>query len=110
MQQEALGQHQHQHEEHEEVEVGEEAPVPLFVRHVANRVDVDEEADAGDDAEHDESEVVDGEGEVDREAGDRNPRPADDLNDLGRARGLHDDPEPRDDRGRNRRADQSDCS
>ena len=58
-QQEALGEHQDQHEEHEEVEIGEEAPVALFVRHVADRVDVDEEADAGDDAEHDEREVVD---------------------------------------------------
>ena len=72
-QQEVVGEHQHQHEEHEEVEVGEEAPVALFVRHVADRVDVDEEADAGDDAEHDEREVVDGEGEVDVEAGDLNP-------------------------------------
>jgi hypothetical protein len=63
------GEHQHQHEEHEEVEVGEEAPVALFVRHVADGVDVDEEADAGDDAEHDEREVIDGEGEVDLEAG-----------------------------------------
>ena len=49
-QQEVLGEHQRQHEEHEEVEVGEEAPVALFVRHVADGVDVDEEADAGDDA------------------------------------------------------------
>ena len=73
-QQEAGGEHQHQHEEHEEVEVGEEAPVALFVRHVADGVEVDEEADAGDDAEHDEGEVVDGEGEVDVEAGDGDPR------------------------------------
>ena len=77
-QQEARGQHQHQHEEHEEVQVGEEAPVALFVRHVADRVDVDQEADAGDDAQHDQREVVDGEGEVDLEAGDRDPRSADD--------------------------------
>ena len=72
-QQEAGGEHQHQHEEHEEVEVGEEAPVALLVRHVAGGVEVDEEADAGDDAEHDEREVVDGEGEVDLEAGDGDP-------------------------------------
>ena len=36
---------------------------------------MDEEADAGDDAEHDEGEVVDGEGEVDVEAGDGDPGP-----------------------------------
>ena len=72
-QKEALGQHQDEHEEHEEVEVGEEAPVAFFVRHVADRVDVDEEADAGDDAEHDQREVVDREGEVDLEAGDGDP-------------------------------------
>ncbi len=107
-QQEAFGEDQHQHEEHEEVEVGEEAPVALFVRHVADRVDVDEEADAGDDAEHDEREVVDGEGEVDGEAGDGDPGLADDLNGLRRARSLHDDPEPTDDRGRNGGADECD--
>ena len=67
-QEEAGGEDEDQHEEHEEVEVGEEAPVAFFVRHVADRVDMDEEADAGDDAEHDEGEVVDGEGEVDLEA------------------------------------------
>ena len=72
-QEEARGEDQDQHEEHEEVEVGEEAPVAFFMRHVADRVDVDEEADAGDDAEHDEGEVVDGEGEVDLEAGDGDP-------------------------------------
>ncbi len=49
-QQEVGGEDQHQHEEHEEVEVGEEAPVAFFVRHVADGVEVDEEADAGDDA------------------------------------------------------------
>ncbi len=72
-QQEAGGEHEHQHEEHEEVEVGEEAPVAVFVRHVADGVEVDEEADAGDDGEHDQGEVIDGEGEVDLEAGDGDP-------------------------------------
>ena len=43
------------------------------MRHVAGGVEVDEEADAGDDGEHDEGEVVDGEGEVDVEAGDCDP-------------------------------------
>jgi hypothetical protein len=64
------------------------------VRHVADGVDVDEEADAGDDAEHDEGEVVDGEGEVDVEAGDGDPGALDDGEREGRAGGLHEDPEP----------------
>ncbi len=97
--QEALGEDQDEHEEHEEVEIGEEAPVALFVRHVADGVDVDEEADAGDDAEHDEGEVVDGEGEVDVEAGDRDPWAADNVDDLGCAGSLHGRPEPCDDGG-----------
>ena len=71
--QEALGEDQDGHEEHEEVEVGEETPVALFMRHVADGVEVDEESDAGDHAEHDEREVVDGEGEVDLKAGDGDP-------------------------------------
>src|SRR5579863_9833021 len=32
--------HQHQHEKHEQVEVGEEAVITAFVRHVADRVDM----------------------------------------------------------------------
>ena len=46
------GQHQHQHEEHEEVQVGEEAVIAAFVRHVADGVDVDQRADAGDHQQH----------------------------------------------------------
>ena len=72
-QQEVRREDQDRHEEHEEVEVGEEAPVAVLMRHVAGGVEVDEEADAGDDGEHDEGEVIDGEGEVDVEAGDGDP-------------------------------------
>ncbi len=67
--QEVLRQHQREHEEHEEVEVGEEPPVTLFVRHVTDGVDVDQEADAGDDKQHDQRELIEGEGEVRVEAG-----------------------------------------
>ena len=35
-QEEAGAEYEHQHEEHEEVEVGEEAPVALFVCHVSS--------------------------------------------------------------------------
>ena len=44
-QQEVLGQNQRQHEEHEEVQVGEEAVEPIFVRHVADGVQMNEEAE-----------------------------------------------------------------
>ena len=109
-QKEAAGQHQDRHEEHEEIEVGEEAPVTLFVRHVSDRVEVDQEADAGDDAEHDEREVIDGEGEVDLEAGDGDPRTADGVNRLRSVGGRHHRPEPRDDGSGNRGEDQRDGS
>ena len=52
-QQEVFRQHQGQHEKHEEVEVGKIAPVSLFVGHVADGVDMDQKADAGDHQQHD---------------------------------------------------------
>ncbi len=45
-QQEIVGHDEVQHREDEEVEVGEEAPEPRIAVHVADRVDVDQEADA----------------------------------------------------------------
>ena len=66
-QQEALCQHQYQHEEHEKVQVGEEPPVALLMRHVADRVQVDQEAHARDDAQHDKRQVINGKGEADDE-------------------------------------------
>ena len=62
-----VGQHQGQHEEHEEVEVGEEAVVAALMLHVGHGIDVDEEADAGDDQHHDHREMVEVEAEVDGE-------------------------------------------
>src|ERR1700690_2850194 len=56
--QKILRQHQRQHEEHEEIEIGKERPVALLVRHITDRVDVDEEADAGDDQQHDQRELI----------------------------------------------------
>src|SRR6185369_2420335 len=106
------GEDQNQHEEHEEVQVSEEAPVALFVRHVSDRVDVDEEADAGYDAEHDEGEVVDGEGEVGVEAGDGYPGVAeegdDGLDGLRGSSGLHGKPEPDPEAGGDEGGDESD--
>ncbi len=51
-------QHQGQHEEHEQVQIGEEAVIAakiraMLVRHVADGIDVDQGADAGDDQQHD---------------------------------------------------------
>jgi hypothetical protein len=52
------GEDQNQHEEHEQIQVGEEAVVAAFMGHVTGRVDVNEEADAGDDEDHDHGELV----------------------------------------------------
>src|SRR5882757_360805 len=52
------GENENEHEEHEEVEVGEEAVVAAFMRHVAGGVDVNKEADASDDEDHDDGELV----------------------------------------------------
>src|SRR5690606_1556507 len=67
-QREAVGEHEHEHRGHEEVELGEVAGVARVAPHVADRVDVDQEADAGDDQRHHEAELVDQEPEVDGEA------------------------------------------
>ena len=52
------GENENQHEEHEQIQVGEEAVVAAFVRHVARGIDVDQEADAGDDQHHHDGELV----------------------------------------------------
>ena len=61
---------QDEHREDEEVQVTEEARVPVVVRHVRRGVEVDEEADAGDDEHHHAAQLVDAELDVD---GDRRP-------------------------------------
>jgi hypothetical protein len=66
-------EHQCEHEEHEEVEIGEETPVAFFMRHVAHGIDMDEEANAGDDQEHHERELVEGEREIGVEDGGGDP-------------------------------------
>ena len=52
------GEDQSEHEEDEQIQIGEEAVVALFVRHVAGGINVHEQADEGDDAEHDDGELV----------------------------------------------------
>ena len=50
--QEIVGQHQREHGKHEQVQVAEETVVAAFVGHVADGIDVDQEADAGDYQNH----------------------------------------------------------
>ncbi len=109
-QQEALGQHQHGHEEHEEVEIREEAPVALFVRHVPDRINVDEEANARDNREHDQSQVIDSERKTHAESGNGNPRTTHHFNRIGRASSTHRRPQPRDDARWQRSEEQSHCA
>ena len=72
--QEVAGQHQHRHREHEQVQVREEARVAGVVVHVADRVEVDQEADAGDDQQHDAGERVDVGGDAGLEVAGDDPR------------------------------------
>ncbi len=67
------GQHQNGHEEEEEVQVAEVARVAFFMGHVAGGVDVDEEADAGDDQEHDERELIEDKAVIDVEGAGVDP-------------------------------------
>ena len=59
---------QQQHREHEQVQVGEEPPVARVVAHVADRVDVDEQADRRDDDEQARGQRVDDEADLDDES------------------------------------------
>ncbi len=49
---EVIRRDQQRHREDEEIEEGEEAPVAGVIFHVADGIDVDEEADAGHDQQH----------------------------------------------------------
>src|SRR5215469_4090203 len=73
---------------------------------------MDKEADAGDHAEHDEREVINAEGEVGVEVGDGDPGVAEQrryvADRLGRAWGLHGEPEPDPEAGGDKGGDQRD--
>ena len=71
--QEVAREDQQQHREHEQVQVGEEAPVARVVAHVADRVDVDQQADRRDHDEQAGGQVVDEEPDVDHEVAGRDP-------------------------------------
>src|SRR5207249_5040761 len=51
-------QHQDEHEKHEQVEVGKEAVVAAFMRHVSGRVNVNEPTDSGHHQHHHDRELV----------------------------------------------------
>ena len=56
---EVVGEDQHDHREDEQVQIREEAGVPVVAVHVPDRVHVNQEADAGDDEQHDRGELID---------------------------------------------------
>ena len=72
---EVVAKHQHEHREGEQVKPSEEAPVGLVVVHVANRVDVDQAADAGDNQHHHHRERVEPESNIEVEAANVEPAP-----------------------------------
>ncbi len=72
-QQEILRQHQNQHEKHEQVEVCEKAVVAAFVRHVADRINMDQQADASHHHQHYSRQAIDREINSDFESAALNP-------------------------------------
>ncbi len=64
-----VGEDECEHGEHEEVEISEEAVVAAFMSHVANGIDMDQHADAGDEQEPDAGEWVEQESGVGLEVG-----------------------------------------
>ena len=64
---EIVREHDAEHGEHEERERGEVTRLAFVIAHVAERVDVDERADAGDEDEHGLAQLIEGETERDVE-------------------------------------------
>ncbi len=61
------------HEEEKEIEEAEVARVAGLVAHIADGVDVDEEADSHDHQEHDRGKLIEDEGEIDVKGADGEP-------------------------------------
>ena len=73
-QQQVLGHDQHQHGGGKQVEIGKIARHVRILGHVADRVDVDQKADPGNDQDHDRGQGIDPQGKVDVQLSGRNPR------------------------------------
>ncbi len=71
--QKIVGSHQHQHGEGEQRQIGEEARRVRVMRHVADRVDVDERRHGVDDDQHDDGQRVDAERPVGDERAGMHP-------------------------------------
>ena len=72
-QQQIVAQHQHEHGEHEQVEVDEELREVGVAMHVADGVEVDERADAGDEQRHGDRQWIGQEPEAHRQVAGGNP-------------------------------------
>src|SRR6185503_9923031 len=67
------GQYQGEHEEHEQVQVGEETIESAFLPHVSDGIDMDKEADAGDNQQHHHGKLVERESVVSLKASGSQP-------------------------------------
>ena len=68
-----VAEDEEQHRRDEQVEVGEVAPVPGILVDVPDRVEMDEEADAGDDQHQGAAQAIEAEREIDVQAADGEP-------------------------------------
>jgi hypothetical protein len=78
-----VAHHEEQHGNHKQIHIGEESRKSDFTVHVADRIDVNEEADSRHDQQHDACEGINKVGEIDREIAAEDPLVRDDL--MGRA-------------------------
>ena len=107
-QDEVLGEHEDEHREQEEVQVREEpgvAGVRRLAAHVADGVDVDEEADEGHERQHQRRERIQPEGQIQREVADGDPAPVGFDERALAAREVRNQPRVGRDGGQGRRTD-----
>src|SRR5882724_5379057 len=60
-----ISHHQQEHEEDKQVQINEKTNHPFIVPHIAERIDMDQEADAGDDEQHHRGQGIDLKRELD---------------------------------------------
>ena len=66
-QRQRVAEHEHEHRGGEQVQIGEEARDVGILVHVAERIEMDQQADAGDDQDHHAGQRVDAKGHLDRQ-------------------------------------------